>query len=66
LYGKIISSKRGRNIRVQPTSVARRRGSYKGNHSWIGAGRPPTEKSTAGRNSLLNKNKKKWLNVNIT
>ncbi|CAI6352497.1 unnamed protein product [Macrosiphum euphorbiae] len=25
----------------------------------IGAGRPPTEKSTAGRNSLLNKNKKK-------
>ncbi|CAI6377696.1 unnamed protein product [Macrosiphum euphorbiae] len=52
------SSKRGRNIRVQPTSVARRRGTYKGNHR-IGAGRPPTEKSTAGRNSLLNKNKKK-------
>ncbi|XP_029344601.1 uncharacterized protein LOC115033907 [Acyrthosiphon pisum] len=50
------SSKRGRNIRVQPTSVARRRGTYKGNHR-LGAGRPPTEKSTAGRNSLLNKNK---------
>lgn len=60
MYGKIISSKRGRNIRVQPTSVARRRGSYKGNHR-IGAGRPPTEKSTAGRNSLLNKNKKKMV-----
>jgi len=51
LFGKIISYKRGRNIRVKPTSVARRRGTYKGNHR-IGAGRPPTEKSTAGRNSL--------------
>jgi len=58
LFGKIISYKQGRNIRVQPTSVARRRGTYKGNHQ-IGASRPPTEKSTAKINSLLNKDKKK-------
>jgi len=47
-----FSSKRGRRIRVQPTSVARRRGNYKGTHR-INSGRPPTETySTAGRHTI--------------
>lgn len=50
-----FSSKRGRRICVQPTSVARRRGNYKGTHR-ISAGRPPTENHTvAGRHSNIKK-----------
>jgi len=54
-YIYYFSSKRGRRIRVQPTSVARRRGNYKGAHR-INAGRPPTETySTAGRHTITKK-----------
>jgi len=52
-----FSSKQGRRIRVQPTSVARRRGNYKGAHR-INAGRPPTENySAAGRHTNTKKKK---------